>query len=390
MWINRILIDKLKDIVALPIKILKGPRQCGKTSLLLQLKTHHPIFFDDLNVRTFARENPRLFLDSFQGKPLLLDEATLVPEIFLELKRRVDESRREKKSPPDIWITGSNQTLLRRQVQESLAGRASYFDLSTLSLEELGDCTLQDQLLKGGWPQLYVQPSLPTSRYLDDLIVTFIEKDIAAAARVEKIAAFMQTLRLTAGRVGQLFNASDIATNVSVDVTTVQSWLALLEQNGILRRIAPFYTNLNQRLIKAPKYYLEDTAMACRLQGWSQFEPLLLSPAFGSLLENLALSEIVKFFVNRVMQPEIYFVRSKEKVEVDFLIALPNQRYIAAEVKASVHSFTKKQTRLLDSLQINIVERWILYPNAQSGAENRPHAKPFAAIATEIERVLNQ
>ena len=78
------------------------------------------------------------------------------------------------------------------------------------------------------------------------------------------------------------------------------------------------YTNLNQRLIKTPKIYLEDTGLAIRLQGWSEFEPLLLSPYFGSLLENLVLSKMTRFFINRGMQPQIYFVRSKEKIEIDF------------------------------------------------------------------------
>ena len=191
-------------------------------------------------------------------------------------------------------------------------------------------------------------------------IQPFIEKDIVTAAGIEKKAAFSKALQLLAARTAQLLNYSDIAKNIGVDTTTVQSWVALLEQNGIVRILQPYYTNLNQRLIKTPKIYLEDVGLAVRLQGWSEFEPLMPSPYFGHLLENLALGEISRFFMNRGMQPEIYFVRSKEQVEVDFLVRLPNQKYLAIEVKTTAADLSKSQLNLLSSIELNIVEKWII------------------------------
>jgi len=142
MWIQRDLFKFLQKDKGkrLPIKVLRGPRQVGKTTLLNHLKTHKLILFDDLGIRRLAQENPNLFFDQFTG-PLILDEATLAPEIFPELKRRVDEERRQhvetgRAVSIDIWITGSNQTLLQKAVRESLAGRANYYFLNTLSLHE--------------------------------------------------------------------------------------------------------------------------------------------------------------------------------------------------------------------------------------------------------------
>jgi uncharacterized protein len=376
MWIQRDLLKILqnKREKTLPVKILRGPRQVGKTSLLHHLGTHRLILFDDLSIRTLAQENPALFFDQFKGR-LILDEATLAPQIFPELKKRIDIERRDRQdnkplSPNDLidmWITGSNQTLLQKEVRESLAGRASYFFLNTLSIHELENhfgkaIDLRALIMKGGWPELYASSQLNPVQYLNDFIATFIEKDIVTAAGIEKRAAFIKTLQLAAARVGQLVNYCDIAKDVGVDTTTVQAWLSLLDQNGVVRIIQPYYTNLNQRLIKTPKVYLEDTGLVVRLQGWSEFEPLLLSPYFGNLLENLALSEITRFFINKGMQPEIYFVRSKEQVEVDFLVQLPNQRFIAIEVKATPTDLTSLQLSLLNSLKLNIVEKWIVSP----------------------------
>lgn len=310
-----------------------------------------------------AQENPRLFLDQFEGAPLLLDEATLAPQLFLELKRRVDQSRRNPKEVPlDIWITGSNQTLLQKSVQESLAGRASYFDLNTLSLHELGRFSLQEYLIRGGWPQLYNDTQLLGNRYLDDLISTFIEKDIVSAAGIERRDSFNRTMQLVAGRIGQLMNYSDIAKSVGADTTTVQSWISILELNGVLKKLPSFYTNINKRLTKAPKYYFEDVGMATRLQGWSEALPILSSPQFGSLMENIAISEVSKYFSNIATKANIYFVRSKEKVEVDLLIELPNQKFIAAEIKSNPQAWSPEQHQLIDSLKLNIVARWCLSP----------------------------
>ncbi len=381
MWIQRDLLKFLQrsKALTLPVKILRGPRQVGKTSLLHHLGTHKLVLFDDLGIRNLAQENPALFLDQFTG-PLILDEATLAPQIFPELKRRIDIERRRQQeagsaSTIDLWITGSNQTLLHKAVRESLAGRANYFQLNTLSLHEWESAfsqpfSLRTVFMRGGWPELYASPDLNPVQYLNDFIATFIEKDIVTAAGIEKKAAFSKILQLIAARVAQLLNYSDIAKNVGVDTTTVQSWIAILEQNGILRILQPYYNNLNQRLIKTPKVYLEDVGLAVRLQGWSEFEPLILSPYFGNLLETLALSEITRFFINRGELPEVYFLRSKEQVEVDFLVQLSNQRWIAIEVKATPIDLSASQLHLLASLRLNIIEKWIVSPAGSTNFAN--------------------
>ncbi len=364
MWIKRDFEAILGSLAQTPIKILRGPRQVGKTTFLERLGTHEIVYLDDATTRMQAQENPRFFLDRLPRK-LILDEGILAPALFPELKRRIDEQRRGRGTIEsiDYWITGSNQTLVRRNVRESLAGRASYFDFNSLSIHELGDRWSFDRyLLYGGWPELYVTKTLNPVRYLTDLIATFIEKDIVSAAGIERKEAFTKVLQLTAARIGQIFNASDIATVSGVDTTTVKSWVSILEDNGVLRSLPAYATNLNKRLIKSPKIYFEDVALATRLQGWSLPEPIMLSPLAGSLLENIAISEIVRFFINRGEIPQLSYIRSKEKVEVDLLIHLPNQKTIAAEVKMTPRDFTEDQLNLLTRSNLYISEYWIISP----------------------------
>lgn len=397
-WIARDFAPEQIATGALPIKVLKGPRQVGKTSVLDRLQTHQVVYLDDTAVRSRASDNPRFLLDSLPAR-LVLDEAALAPELFGELKRRVDEDRRGRRAgagptrdPVDVWITGSNQTLLARNVRESLAGRASYFDLNTLSIHELarhapaGGWSLGEHLLRGGWPELHVSPDLDPVGYLNALIATFIERDIVSAAGIERHAAFTKCLQLAAARVGQLMNYSEIASVCGVELTTVQSWLGILEANGIVRRVQPYATNLNQRLIKAPRFYFEDVALAVRLQGWTERQPLLLSPVAGAMLENLVVTEVVRFFTNRGVPPRLHHLRSKDKVEVDLLVHLSDDRAVAIEVKSTPCNFDRHQLRLLDTLGITIAERWIASPTP---APDLPTARvvPLERLWSELDRL---
>jgi hypothetical protein len=392
MWIPRDFEAGEIAAGALPIKVLKGPRQVGKTSVLEQMGTHHVVYLDDTAIRSRAIESPRLFLDALPSR-LVLDEAALAPELFGELKRRVDEDRRLRRAgqsggrePVDVWITGSNQTLLSKSVRESLAGRASYYDLNTLSIHEVGEWRVADHLLRGGWPELRVSPRLDPVGYLNALIATFIERDIVSAAGIERQAAFTKCLQLTAARTGQLMNYSEIAAVCGVELTTVQSWLGILEANGIVRRLLPYTTNLNHRLIKSPKFYVEDVALASRLQGWTEQQPLMLSPVAGALLETLAVAEVARFFVNRGLPPRLNHVRSKEKVEIDLLVHLSDARTVVIEVKSTPQEFDSRQLRLLDTLGLSIVERWVATPTPAPDLTTA-RLVPFNCLWAELDRL---
>lgn len=383
----------LKNECRLPtVRILLGPRQCGKTTLLNELKDYKLISLDDLSLREFARKNPALFLDQFNG-PIILDEAALAPELFFEIKKRVDESKRAaldnlsfKKF--DYWITGSNQTLMSKNVQESMAGRAQHFHLNTLSLFETKEKSLEKIIFSGGWPELYAYPETSPVNYLNDLISTFIEKDIVQAAGIEKKSAFTKTTQLLAGSVGEMINFSSLASAVGVESPTVQSWTLILEQNKIVKILPTFINNINKRLIKMPKIYFEDIALAIRLQGWSEFQPLISSPNYGHIIENIAYSEISRFITNEMIDAKIYYLRTKEKVEIDFLIELPNKKYITAEVKTSPRDYTTEQLKLIEFLGLNILEKWILTPVESELKFQDRRVISFFKLYEELKKII--
>jgi uncharacterized protein len=339
MWILRDVqpfLEQNKDV----IQVIRGPRQCGKSSLLLHLDSDFiELSLDDPALRELAQTDPTLFLSQFEGKKILIDEAQYAPELFPVLKRKADLYKRTTSTPQTlIRLTGSNQILMDRNVKETLAGRASFFDLNTLSVAEIlrgRNINIQEILYQGGWPELYAYPDKNAKKYLDDYISSFIEKDIVLSAGIQKRSEFLKCIRLLAGRVGELLNLNDLAVSVGVDSKTIKDWISVLEKMQIVALVYPYSTNLSKKLIKTPKLYFLDTGLACRLQGWTAAVPIMTSPQQGHLFENLVFSELVKFKQNHLVDLDIFFWRSRDGEEVDFLLQLGPEKFFFLEAKVT-------------------------------------------------------
>lgn len=346
MWIERDITPYLLNAQQY-VQILIGPRQCGKSSLLAEIGNdrYTEISFDDFQQRDLAQSDPALFLAQ-RPPPLILDEVQYAPHIFPEIKKIVDQLKRAALKIPEpaailpiFRLTGSNQILMDKYVKETLVGRAAYYYLYTLSVNEIikpfPSVPLSTLLFKGGWPELYTQ-SIDPVHYLNDYIRQYIEKDVILAAGINKQQDFHQVLRMLAARTGQLLNYSDIAKDTGVKSNTIKEWVSILERTGLLKLLPAYHSNLNNRLIKMPKLFFLDTGLAIRLQGWTLEAPVLLSPQAGGLFETLVYSEIIKFIHNFGKTWSIYLWRTKEGEEVDFIIEINPDTYVALESKLAI------------------------------------------------------
>ena len=351
MFIQRDIAQQLINNPTL-IQVVLGPRQTGKSTLLASLNTslEQEITFDDLQMRQLANRDPAMFLSQF-SPPLLLDEVQYVPQLFPELKKNIDAIKKAavfknnisfNKASVLYRLTGSNQILMDKNVKESLAGRASFYYLNTLSVHEilksLPETRISRILFKGGWPELHTNNHLSILNYLNDYIRSYVEKDIVLSAGIQKISAFNTVLGLIAARTGQLIDYSDIARDSGISSVTVKEWAGLLARADLVVLLQPYFNNLNKRLIKTPKVYFLDTGLAVRLQGWQEEIPLLNSPQIGALFETLVFAEITKFIRNYQKNWSLYFWRTKEGEEIDFVLKTNKDTVHAFEVKLAMQN----------------------------------------------------
>lgn len=344
MYIQRDMTSRLTESHA-PVQLLIGPRQCGKSTLLYHLTgiTFREVTFDDLQLRLLANRDPHLFLEQFTP-PVILDEVQYVPNLFPEIKQYIDQLRRQRShdnQPISVLfrMTGSNQLLMDKNIKESLAGRASYFYLNTLSVHEiktaLPDTPILTILFNGGWPKLYIDTSMSVISYLNDYIRSYVEKDIVLSAGIQKQEAFNIVLGLLAARTGMLLDYANIARDSGIQAVTVKEWISILQRTALVYCLKPYSSNLNKRLTKTPKFYFLDTGLAVRLQGWQEQAPLLTSPQAGALFETLVLSEIIKFIQNYDKDWQVYLWRTKEGEEIDFMIVTASGGVYALDAKMS-------------------------------------------------------
>lgn len=372
MWITRDISNILAQNTNY-IEVLIGPRQCGKSSLLFRLDSDYiEIGLDDFSLREVVAKDPSTFLSQFEGKKLIIDEVQLVPELFFALKRKVDLMKREGiKRKTFFRVTGSNQILIDKNVKESLAGRASYFELNTLSVAEITHhlkLPMGEIILKGGWPELYADPSISTKRYLDDYIRSYVEKDIVLSAGIQKQNEFIRFAKLLAARTAHLVNHSELAKEVGVSSDTIKDWLSILERMKIIVLINPYFSNFSKRLVKSAKVYFLDTGLACRLQGHYDLVPLLSSPAFGHLFETLVCAEIYKTMINFSRNWQIFHWRSRDGEEIDFLIEFENGKKLFIEAKTKRQSLQPLESfsELKKVFQKNTPPRYVCHMEGEA------------------------
>ncbi|MBN8679034.1 MAG: ATP-binding protein [Chitinophagales bacterium] len=311
-----------------------GPRQSGKTTLSRTTFPEKPyVSLENPDSRHFATEDPRGFLAQFPDGAIL-DEIQRTPDILSYLQQVLDEDSRRGK----FVLTGSNNFLLVQSLTQSLAGRVAYLDLLPLSLTELKP--LENALIdvdtciyQGGYPALWAE-GIQATNWFPAYMRTYVERDVRIIRNLENLSAFEKTIALCAGRIGQLLNRQNIATEAGVSDKTVEAWLGILQASYIVFLLPPWFQNYNKRVVKAPKLYFYDTGLACYLLGIRRPEDIRLHPFRGALFENLIVLEMLKKRFNAGERSNLFHWRDSTGNEIDVLVENGLIQY-PVEIKSS-------------------------------------------------------
>lgn len=340
-----------------PAIILTGARQTGKSTLISNFKAAVTVTFDDWSLQQSARTDPMGFVQSLVQKsfPIAIDEIQLVPDIILPIKKAIDDYRQ----PGMFLLTGSTNLLHWPRLPDSLAGRVEYVTLRPLSLSEIeghqpnwidslfdnptlnpidifqevhkAPQQIMDQMMtRGGYPEAFKRDSMNRrTAWYEGYLKTLIERDVRNLESIDNPFILHQLLTHLALNVGSLVNFANIALKLKISVPTVQKYMRLLFLLYLCDELPAWHKSVGKRLIKTPKIFLNDTGI---LQHLTHSQDMGNK---GPLTEHFVYNELQKQIDWSFTKPNIYYWRTSNGHEIDFLLENRGGQVLALEVKSS-------------------------------------------------------
>jgi uncharacterized protein len=377
----------LKAGKSFPCIVVYGPRQVGKSTTVNYLfdEKVKRVTLDDIEDRSLAKSNPRLFIENL-GTPVIIYEIQKVPELLNEIKKVIDEKRmqwlKNNEERQLLYIlTGSNRFELQEGVSESLAGRCAVTEMLSLSLSEkkgYGNIIFNpeiseikkrentgrkymtakeifEDIFNGGMPDVFTGVS-ERNMYYKSYINTYIEKDILKIIDVSSELQFRSFLTAAAFRTGCELHYDELANAVGIDVRTCKKWISVLRLSGIIYLLQPFLTNKSNRVVKAPKLYFTDTGLCAFLCKWQDGEMLQNCAMSGAFFETYVVSEIIKNMYANGTDPNscLYYYRDSDQKEIDLIYESADGIYPIEIKKGKSPTKPNKNFDVLEKYKLNI------------------------------------
>ena len=358
-----------KEIIA-----LNGPRQSGKTTLLNKIKEKLPVddtvyisFENNQNLASFTT-SPEEFVSAYCQKKnkvyFLFDEFQYVKNGGKILKELYDTFPQAK-----FIITGS-ASLAIREIASALVGRIIYLNLYPFSFGESlllqgkplydywkksnsffrnyletgfvdylpklifnGELSksFESYLTYGGYPRVNTIDSSLKQETLNNLIETYVEKDIIKYLKVGDFIQFQNFVKSLSAINGGLLNYSSMSKELGTAYRQVRKYLSQLENTFVIKLINSYATNKTTEIKRTPKSYFLDTGLRNSLI--NDFRAIDSRPDKGNLVECFVFQQL--YFRRKLdnnFRYEIKYWRTKQGAEVDFVIKFQDE-LIPLEVK---------------------------------------------------------
>lgn len=362
------------------ISLIVGPRQSGKTTLMLELKS----FLEQKGARTVL-----LNLDFESDRVFFESQANMLKKLDLEFGMKkgyvfIDEIQRKENAglflkglydlnlPYKFIVSGSGSLELKEKIHESLAGRKRMFELGTVSFEEFVDfkteyryrgkleeffrlendkaeAFLVEYLNFGGYPRVILEQEISEKiKIINEIFRSYIEKDIAYLLNIDRVDAFGMLVRILASQPGQIVKYSKLAQEIGIAVATVKNYIWYAERTFSVKMIRPFFKNHRKEIAKSPVAYFYDLGLLNFSIG-----------LFGNLSQPEQLGFVFQNFVANRLGEKIQYTaqnlgywRTLGGAEVDFILS-DSRTVLPVEVKYA----KLKQAKVAVSLR-NFIEKY--------------------------------
>ncbi len=350
---------KTDDII-----VLHGARQVGKTSILYLLRDRlkadgEVTYYIDLEDSRFVKildsgtdefikllEEEGLRILSKKKIFVFIDEIQYLsnPSLFLEL---ITDHHKNLK----LIVSGSSNFAIKDKFKDSLVGRTVNFEIFNLSfkeflafkrilfeekksytqkkIEELKRL-FKEYVLYGGYPKIVLTPEVDKKeKYLQQIIDTYVKKDIRDLASIKDIDKFNKLLETLASHSGNLLNVAELSNITRIAKQTIERYLFIMENTYIVKLLRPFSKNIRSELFKLPKIYFYDTGLMQML--WLKG---LQKELIGNVFETGIFVELVK----KYGKDSVFYWRTMDKREIDFILKIRNT-VLPVEVKLNFEQF---------------------------------------------------
>lgn len=347
---KRFQIDALKkQLNRSEISIILGPRQVGKTYILKQLKqfakengkkTKYYNLELPNDLLEFQKTDSELFemLTNKDHEVVFIDEFHYLPNASKLFKAIYDSHKSTK-----LFVSGSSSIEIHKHLKESLAGRRLVTQIGPLSFKEFCtafpdqpiDTLLETYTTYGGLPGLLQADNAQDKiKILQEIVETYIQKDIKSLIKEENIRAFNTLLYLLAQNHGQLTSISSLANEVGLTPKSLERYISIMESTYILHTVSAYSKNLGNELKKSRKFYLYDLGIRNSL-----LKDFRISdrPDIGAIYESYIYHQLIK---DLLPNQEIKFWRTRQGLEIDFIF-LENRIPTLIEVKKETKTIPK-------------------------------------------------
>lgn len=380
---------------------LVGPRQVGKTTTGLGLSKEFEEFYylnwDVVRDRKLLTDGPEALEAYLQigrlgprDAVLVLDEIHKAPKWKDFLKGLFDAYHERIK----IVVTGSSRLDILKYMGDSLMGRFFVHRVHPLSVAEVLDPTLRDELIRppqsvpralmdrlfeqGGFPEPYLTNQTEFSlQWQQQRFQQLFRGDLREITQVRELSQIELLAELLRHQAGQLCKYENLAKRVQVSGPTIRKWIELLKAFFYCFTLTPWSRNIPRSLTKEPKIFLRD---------WAQV------PDRGARIENFVACHLLKAIQHwndsGKGQFALHFLRDKEKREVDFLITSGGEPWCLIEVKASYNSGISKALRYFHQhTKAEHAFQLVFdadYVDADAFAEKRPVIAPLSSFLSQL------
>jgi uncharacterized protein len=339
------------------VVLLNGARQSGKSTLVRVITKDQGAEWRNLDnalARQAALADPTGFVDF--PDLLVIDEIQRAPELLLAIKEQVDADPR----PGRYLLTGSARVLGLRALPDTLAGRMETIELWPFSQGEIGGtrdgfidaaftqgarlshtssvqrADYAERIVRGGFPEAVSRTNdHRRQRFFDAYLSDLITRDVSQLSEIERTDEMMALIRLLAAHSGRLLVGRALSNHTNLSLTTVQRYLALLQEVFLIKRVPAWSRNLSKRAVGTPKVVFVDSGVAASLLNANVRNLLRPGGEFGPLLEGFVLMELARQLTWADERAGLFHYRTKDKIEVDAVLENRRGKVVGIEVKAA-------------------------------------------------------